>query len=523
LSLRRAVLPLSVFVLVLLVRLAYLASLHRSALSGWHRWRETDEFTFVDWSRHLAKGNWRDVPAYRASFHWMDASGTPGEWEKRYVPNGYFQGPLYAYLLALVRVTLGHVVTSARLLQALAAALVSALVAAAVRRTAARSLSLPLATAGALVAGLAYGLYGPSVFHDGFLYRDGLLSHASTAFLVLPLLVPAFGPAAAAGVGLGAGLLTLLKQTALPIGLGALALCVLRARGGRRRVAAAGLAGFLLPLGALAARNVSAGVSPFVFDTRQAFTFVWAHGRGAGAMRIPPPESFRILDRTGPGTLRTALAVWRSWEGDRAALAKLELTKILSFFQRLEVPDNASFDFFRDRLPLLRWLLLFSCVLGPGLVGLLAARRAELLTRAEAGHLWLGLFVPLASTVLALSNSRYRLPAIGPLSIGAGLGFSLLAGALRAHPRRAAAGALAALLLSAVTLVPPVDPVSRFRWADALVLVSLEDAHGEREKARAEARRYLEEAKGDLDRRRGRVQLEMWLAGTRGDVPLAPD
>ena len=46
----------------------------------------------------------------------------------------------------------------------------------------------------AVVAGLAgvlHGLYGPLVFHDGFLLRDGPVAHLSTLLLAWPLIARA--------------------------------------------------------------------------------------------------------------------------------------------------------------------------------------------------------------------------------------------------------------------------------------------------------------------------------------------
>ena len=62
----------TVFFAVLVARGAYLVSLSRTPLSLWHLWAETDEWGYVDWSAHLAAGNWRDVPAWR-SLDWADA------------------------------------------------------------------------------------------------------------------------------------------------------------------------------------------------------------------------------------------------------------------------------------------------------------------------------------------------------------------------------------------------------------------------------------------------------------------
>ena len=104
-----------------LVRGAYLVSLSRTPLSLWHLWTETDEWGYVDWSAHLAAGNWRDVPAWRSYFSWQTGYGSPEVWEGWYQKNAYFSGPLYPYGLAVLRLVFGSPVWPARILQLLLA------------------------------------------------------------------------------------------------------------------------------------------------------------------------------------------------------------------------------------------------------------------------------------------------------------------------------------------------------------------------------------------------------------------
>ncbi len=108
------------------MRGAYLVSLSRTPLSLWHLWTETDEWGYVDWSAHLAAGNWRDVPAWRSYFAWQEAYGSPEDWENWYQKNAYFSGPLYPYGLALLRLAFASPVWPARILQLLLACLASA-------------------------------------------------------------------------------------------------------------------------------------------------------------------------------------------------------------------------------------------------------------------------------------------------------------------------------------------------------------------------------------------------------------
>ena len=95
------------------------------------------------------------------------------------------------------------------------------------------------------------------------------------------------------GLGLLGGAAVLMKQTVLPLAVG-LSLFTFEEIPRRRASAAAaslfGLLGLALPLGVLAARNVSAGVPPLTFDTRQAIGLAWGNGFGADATTNPPPD-----------------------------------------------------------------------------------------------------------------------------------------------------------------------------------------------------------------------------------------
>ena len=107
----------------------------------------------------------------------------------------------------------------------------------------------------AVGAGVLYGAYGPLVFHDFFLYRDGPVAHLSTRLVALPMVL---GGGAAFGLGLLGGAAVLMKQTVLPLALFSLYSLSKKSESpggrGRGRSLLFGLLGLSLPLGVLAAR-----------------------------------------------------------------------------------------------------------------------------------------------------------------------------------------------------------------------------------------------------------------------------
>jgi hypothetical protein len=507
--------PLAVFALVFALRGAALAALLATPLASWHLWTETDEHGYVEWSARLAAGNWADVPAYRAYFNWQREYGPPEAWERWYQKNAYYAGPLYPYGLAVLRKLFGSPFLPARLLQLLLACLAAAAVAAAVQKLGEDFLRMskrgeepgeggPLRAAAwaGVVAGVLYGAYGPLVFHDFFLYRDGPVAHLSTLLVALPMVLGG-GAGFALSLGLLGGAAVLMKQTVLPLALFSLYSLSKKSEspGGaqrRRRVFLFGLLGLSLPLGVLAARNISAGVPPFTFDTRQAIGLVWGNGVGADATTNPPPGMKEILEEAGGSTSKTAKLVLSGYKEQPLELPKLFLKKFATFFNRFEVPDNANFYFFRDRLKILRMLPVFSCLLGAGLVGLLAALTRGVLRRDEGMLAFVGILAPLAACLLVQTTSRYRVGAIGPLALGCGLFVLLLLEEIsRRRWRAVSLLAGAAAVLSLVPLLPSTIYDARHRFSDTLVYATLAEAESGPAAAAEEIRRYVEEGGDD--------------------------
>lgn len=534
----------TVFLAVLFVRGAYLAALSGTPLSLWHLWTETDEWGYVDWSGQLAAGNWRDVPAWRSYFSWQRAYGTPEVWESWYAKNAYFSGPLYPYGLAALRLVFGSPVWPARILQLLLACFASAVLAMAVLvlgeeferkrgedflRKGRGDGDARGAVAAAILAGAAYGLYGPLVFHDGFLLRDGSVAHVSTLLLALPLISRA--RSSPFFLGLLGGLAILLKQTLAPLAVASLLSFSYSlskkspGSGARRRSFVLGVLGLAIPVSFLCIRNISARVPPLTFDTRQAIGLVWGNAKGADGSTASPALMGEILAEARGSTLRTLRLVLESYKDAPLDLPKLWARKLATFFNEFEVPDNASFYFFRDRIGILGWLPVFSCLLGAGGIGLGAALTRRLLRKEEGVLALVAILTPLAACLLVQTTSRYRAAMAGPLALGCGLFLLFIVEEIRARRLRGALLlALPAGLLSLVPLLPSVIPAGHHRFADALVYATLVEAKVSPEAGGAEIVRYLAEGGDDHQRDSGVASARNWLAsGERSNTGVAPE
>lgn len=543
------------FALVLALRAAALTSLLAIPLASWHLWTETDEHAYVEWSARLAAGNWADVPAYRAYFNWQKEYGPPETWERWYQKNAYYAGPLYPYGLAVLRKVFGSPFLPARLLQLLLACVASSAVAAAIQRIGEEFLRKGRGEGGravlwsAIAGGVLYGAYGPLVFHDFFLYRDGPVAHLSTLLVAFPLIARGGGEErissngeegratrggwSALFLGLLGGAAVLLKQTTAPLALASLYCLSLdspskKSSGGaqrRRKVFLFGLLGLAVPLGVLAVRNVSAGVPPLTFDTRQAIGLAWGNGFGADATTNPPPGMEEILDEAAGSTSKTARLVLAGYREAPLELPKLFGKKLATFFNAYEVPDNANYYFFRDRLKILGMLPVFSCLLGIGGIGICAALARRILRKEEGALAFVGILVPLAACLLVQTTSRYRVGAIGPLALGTGLFFLFTFEAIRHRRlREASLLGLAAGALSLFPLLPSVIPAGKHRFSDTLVYATLVEAQEGPAAAAREIERYLAEGGDDPRRAVGIPAVRYWAeSGDRSNTLVEPE
>ncbi len=519
----------AVLAAVLLVRGIYWFSLTSSPLSQWYLWRETDEHSFLESSERVAAGNWLDSPAYRAYHSWQVAYGPAEAWESWYQKNAYFQGPLYVYFLAAVRKAVGFPVPLVRAFQLLVlgpftAAFVAFTLSRVLER---RGLPVSWHSVAVLLGGLSYGLYGPLIFHDGFLYRDGPFTHLSTFLLLVPLLVKKrVSLAFVLAFGLFGGVITLLKQTALPFALFSVCLTAVAGVSGRARIGrlAAAVFGVVLPVVPLVFRNLAVGAPALAFDTRQQVCLVWGTARGADGTTAPSPLLGVILEEAQGSTGKLVRLILESYRDDPMGLVDLEIRKLISFFNALEIPDNANYHFFLDRFAVLWFVPGWAVLLGPGLAGLAFAVRARILTRMEGLLFTVGFLVTLASCLMVSTTSRYRVSVTGILAIGGALGLVVLVEAfLKGHSRtRILQGIVLTVAVSSLAMLPPVVPQTACRYADTLVAATLFEAFESPEAGAGEIARYLMEGEADQYRGDGLLAVSAWLSGVRATQIDAP-
>jgi Flp pilus assembly protein TadD len=369
-----------------------------------------------------------------------------------------FVAPLYAWVLGLV-----FAVSGGSLLAAKAVQVALGTTAVGLAHAAARPWMGPRA---ALVAAGLLALCGPVVFHETL-----LLQAAIDPFLVslaLVLVTRALGRGRGrdwAWAGVGIGLFALNRPNALLWGVVLAAALLLTSRSRRGAGQAAALAlGLTLAVSPATLRNLAVSGEPVLLTSHGGLNLYIGNHAGADGTynRVPgiTPDirgqvrDARLLAEEAAGRPLTT----REVDGHFAALARdwvrthpvdaarLFLRKLAYVLSATEITLNASYAYYsRDEPTLLTWLVVGAWILVPlGLAGLAdrvlggpAAAGFKATEERNGFALW-ALVVPAYAVSVAVFfvSSRYRLPLLVPLSVGAGFALVRLARALRHGPRR---------------------------------------------------------------------------------------
>ncbi len=383
-------------------------------------------------SHPLGQIAWVDEEAYRA-WAWRIANG-------QLLPDRpFFQDPLLAYLIAALMQLLGTTeVASLRLALAVIGSLTPVVTFIAGQ--------VGFNKAAAIVASLIVALYGPLVFADACLEKEGPAALLTATALTLTMLSARSSrrlPTAALA-GAAWGLLALLRANALavaPILAGILAFAKARDQPRRSRWSLAGtfLAGFALALAPVSLLNATASrPREFILTTWQAgANFFIGNGPEANGTYLAPPfveanpnrEADDFLNearrRTGHNLSDSESSQYwfrqglQRWTTHPSASFRLLVHKFALLLHRTEIPDNQDAEVVRiAAAPILGGAFLhFGLLLPLAAIGLGHSPRT-----VPWRILGVTVAVGLGSTALFFVVGRYRLPWIPPLALLAGVG-----------------------------------------------------------------------------------------------------
>ncbi|HWE38532.1 MAG TPA: glycosyltransferase family 39 protein [Isosphaeraceae bacterium] len=407
----------------------------------------------------------------------------------RWLPDRpFYQDPLYPYLLAAIMAAVGTGLPALRLALATLGSITPLLILRAGRRG--------LGKAEGVVAATLAALYGPFVFTDMLLEKEGLGALVAALALALTADVAARPRAAWPAVlaGLSWGALALLRSNALLVGPLGVIWCLAI---GSRRPALGFAAGFALALAPVVAINAHLSKPPeLIVTTWQAgANFYIGNGPEATGL-INAPEfvvahPFREADDYAAEAERRAgrhlsygevsrfwmvegLKRWRDAPGASMRLLGKKFVLLLNDF---EIGDNHNIDL--TRLVAAPAIDLASVRFG-WLLPLAAIGLARPKARRSAfwWFLVLSTAAGLASTAAFFVVGRYRIPWVPGLALLAAGGIADLAWLVRERRRRGLVARVLLLGLPAAVLAWRPTPIpAEERWAFAerrLVVASLQ-------------------------------------------------
>ncbi len=504
---------LAIFVLAALLRFSFWSELRGTSLDQWQRFDQSDMATYVEQARRIQAGDLLQAEPYHPYHSWQTVA-PPEKWLAWYGAHSFHQAPAYSYALAAVQPIAGLDFALIKALQLLLGAGTCVLLFLIAHHL--------CGFAAAVAAGSFAAFYGPLMFLEAQLLREGpalfwilAIVYALMKLLAREEITTQRLVITCACLGAAVGAFAMFHEMGSVLMLVLLISLLLgQARTSWRNaaiaVACAG-AGWLGGFAPLLARNVAVGAAPFSVSCRTVINFVESNVADApdrGATFAPPgPTVVRVLDEAKGSGLAALAGVWKTYDGDLGrALANLS-TKFSANWLAFEIPDNTSFDFFREHAPVLRFTPTFSVLFPLGLAGVIAIaweglRRKRALaapTKQErkrarrqgedpveskslagknlTGHLVLALLFVALTAALSLVHTvaRFRMYLVPMFIIYAAIFLAHLWQSLRER-RFGHASVLALTAVAGVFLQQsiPSDTFSRgFRWVDYAVAAKL--------------------------------------------------
>jgi len=504
-----------VFVLALLLRVGYLASMHSTVISEWHTWDQTDMATYLRSARVIQEEGLLVPSPYHPYDKGQAATGSLEQWERWLGgAHGFYRAPGYYYFLAAILAATGDSVLAVQFVQAVLGAGHAVLLGLVGARMMGHQLP-------GILVGLLAAAYGPFIAGEAMILREGpgLFLTAAGLYLVLGVLQ---WPTAAAFAhygwrwliaGLVLGLGSLLKETGTLLFAGVWLWALVQSRCARSPLPRFApwvlLLGFLMAQVPFAVRNLLVGAPVLAPSSLFAWSFAVAntvdHPSGGIGLIITPGVA-HIMTGADAHLLDVVRLTWQGYEGRHAQFFLNWWARLSAIWSNIEIPDNFSYDFLARHSPLLSMLPRFVCVWLPALVAVLLLgwrwiRKdlASVVTNFAPKTVSL-LLVCLAVTALPVSltyvSSRYRLTIVPFVILLAGWTLAqLILWLMERRIGQAAALSAALVGLSAISWLLPTNAYlesQAIRSDDFVVAAAFLVRQGDEAGARQELEKGLE-------------------------------
>ncbi len=463
---------LPVAILAVALRAANYAEVGDTPLGNLHVWTQSDMHFFDAWGRSVAQGElvfarpprpyhvWHqtiaaeayaltsgrgeqaltgadesDVAAGGAAR--IDEAGGRALWDGWLGPKRFYQDPGYPYVLGALFRFAGREPAVLRAFQGLLG-VGSVLLVFSIAR-------LLFGASAAVISGLLAALFGPLVFYESLMLRAVLIAFLALAALRLGVSVATYkrdGALATLACGVVCGLGSLVKATAGVYALPILVVGMVVRRADFRsaaRFATLLVAGWLLALSPLIARNTAVGEPPFAGAATGAVSFI-RHNH-AGYSPFTGGENHAVVAQILLDTEGRAVAAVRATiqtHGGALGWAKLLAVKFIAFWVPYEIPNNANYQYGKLLAPVSSAFFVGFALIAPlAGAGFAAAARAAAVGAAplRAGVFLLAVAAlgQLLVCVVFFNLSRFRLPIAMLMLPAAGYGLVEFAAAIRSR------------------------------------------------------------------------------------------
>lgn len=383
------------------VRGGYFLQLNAGPGIELHRWDQTDMYYYDAWGRQIAHGDWlsasvtvpmhdwhrrvaeryfTDHPEMRSTLTQEASQGGPAKdadtllWTHWMGSRQFYQDPLYPYLIGLTYRIFGDDVRFVFAWQMALGVMSNGLICLLAWRF--------FGSVVAVCAGALALLCAPLVYYELVLLRESTIAFAGLGVIWLTdraLTRGGWGWFALLGASLGLAFLLKSSLTLLAVGVLIGIVAHFRRRWSELRVPAlATVAGLVLALTPLAARNGALGLPPLAFASSGGFTFMISNDVTYDpkvGFHIDVPRFAQFMNETGGGLVSGVTNVLRAHTV--ASYVTLLAQKFERAWHWFEIPNNDNFYYTRLRAPVLAWLPVTFWLCSPlALVGLaLSARR----------------------------------------------------------------------------------------------------------------------------------------------------
>lgn len=340
-------LGLLLFVTALALRVAYVVEYSNEIQIDYYTFDQTDNHTFHQWARSIAKGDWLCRDQIHPHHKWTAEVASEEQWHDWYGGQEvYHQAPLYPYIVGLLYALFDYDVFTIKLFQAIMGAATALLAFLTARHFFGRWTGF---LAGALVAFSGFHFY-----YDAFILREGLITFLAIAFLFFA--AKAFASDRKliffiAGLVLGLGVTA--KPNAMllvPIYLVALLIQYRKEAWVKKglRIAVFSM-GVVLPILPFSIRNVMLDCPALKLSTRGPTAFINGNLKGqSGTDWSPPPaETRKILYESNYDLKPVIVKTLKSYIEEPSEYVGTLWNKTKAFLGRLEIPNNTNYYLIR--------------------------------------------------------------------------------------------------------------------------------------------------------------------------------